>query len=233
MIEQFLIAQTLGPLGPTNFLKHAIHLIASSGVPPEIPIFLLLLPLATTLIVASRYLIGIQGLGIFTPVMLAVVFLSTGITLGVALFLTILLIEVLATIIFRKLRVHFMAKIAAILWLVCLGLLFALTLVAKFDLQMVPPPASLVPILILILLGENLAEIQVRKTSKKAARAITETLALAILAFLVLNSQALKTMAIFYPELLVLLTLAFNLFLGQFTGLRLLEYKRFRKLLGE
>ena len=58
-----------------------------------------------------------------------------------------------------------------------------------------------------------------------------ETFLLAILAFLVLNSSAFQRMMLLSPEALLFLTLAIDLWVGHFTGLRLLEYRRFRKLL--
>jgi hypothetical protein len=91
--------------------------------------------------------------------------------------------------------------------------------------------SSLIPILILILIGENLAEVQLRKTAKKAIRATVETLILASLAFVILNALVLRKMMLLYPEAMVILVAVLDIWVGQFTGLRLLEYRRFRKLL--
>jgi hypothetical protein len=91
--------------------------------------------------------------------------------------------------------------------------------------------SALIPILILILIGENLAEIQLRKTPRKALRAMIETLILASLAFFVLNSSVLQRMVLLYPEAMVILVAILDIWVGQFAGLRLLEYHRFRKLL--
>jgi len=230
MLEQILTNQQLGSLGPTNFLKYAIHWAVSQGYSLELVVLLLLLPLAIMLIALARLLIGIQGLGIFTPVMVAVVFLATGIVPGLLLFLVILLIEILVILLLRKLKIHFMTKMALVLLIVCLGFFPLLLLSLKFN----PPSlfnSSLIPILILILIGENLAEVQLRKSPKKAIRATVETLILASLAFFVLNSAGLRKITLLYPELLIFLVVALDIWMGQFTGLRLLEYRRFRKLL--
>lgn len=230
MLEEIFLNQTLGPLGFTNFLKHAIHWAVAQGFSLELLVLLLLLPLAATLVAFARCFVGVGGLGIFAPLMMGVIFLATGIIPGILLFLFILLVEILVINLLKKLKIHFIAEMALILLIVCLGFFLLLALVAQFNLQSLLN-FSLIPVLILILLGENLAEIQVRKSPQKAARAITETLILATLAFFILNSIFLKKVALLYPEAIVFLVAIADLLIGRFTGLRLLEYRRFRKLL--
>jgi len=89
----------------------------------------------------------------------------------------------------------------------------------------------LTSILVLILLGENLAETQFRKPPQKITKITIENLILATLSFFILSSYFLRKMAILYPELTILIALLANIIVGRFTGLRLLEYRRFRKLL--
>ncbi len=142
----------------------------------------------------------------------------------------ILLIEILVILLLRKIKIHFIAKMALVLLIVCLGFLPLLLLLTRFNSANLFNSA-LIPILILILIGENLAEVQLRKTPKKAIRATIETLILASLAFFTLDSMALKRMMLLYPEAMVILVAILDIWIGQFTGLRLLEYRRFRKLL--
>ena len=230
MLEEIFLNQQLGSLGLTNFLRQAIHWAVAHGYSLEVLLLLLLLPLAITLVALARYLVGIQGLGVFTPVMMAVVFLSTGIIPGLLLFLIILLIEVLVILLLRKLKIHFIAKMALVLLLVCLGFFPLLLLSTKFNAAGLFNSA-LIPILILILIGENIAEVQLRKNPKKAIRATVETLILSSLAFFVLSSLVLRRMMLLYPEAMILLVAILDIWVGQFTGLRMLEYRRFRKLL--
>jgi hypothetical protein len=230
MLEEIFLNQQLGSLGLTNFLRQAIHWAVAHGYSLEVLLLLLLLPLAITLVALARYLVGIQGLGVFTPVMMAVVFLSTGIIPGLLLFLIILLIEVLVILLLRKLKIHFIAKMALVLLLVCLGFFPLLLLSTKFNTTSLFNSA-LIPILILILIGENIAEVQLRRNPKKAIRATVETLILSSLAFFVLSSLVLKKIMLLYPEAMILLVAILDIWVGQFTGLRMLEYRRFRKLL--
>lgn len=230
MLEEIFFNQQLAPLGITNFLRQAIHWGVAQGYSLEVLILLLLLPLALSVVAVGRYLIGLQGLGLFTPVMMGVAFLTTGIAPGLLLFLVILLIEILVIFLLRRLKIHFMAKMALVLLIVCVGLLPIFLLSLRLGTSNLFNSA-LIPILILILIGENLAEVQLRKTPRKALRATIETLILASLAFFVLNSIVLQRMVLLYPEAMVILVAILDIWIGQFAGLRLLEYHRFRKLL--
>jgi len=230
MIEQIFLNQNLGPLGLTNFLRYAIHWGVAQGYSLDLLLLILLLPLALTVVAIVRYLIGLQGLGLFPPLIMAVSFLKTGLWSGLILFLVILLAEILMILVFRKLKIHFMAKMALVLLPVCLLIFLSLFLVARFNFQFVFN-SSTVAVLVLLLTGENLAEIQLRKSFKKGTRAMLETFLLAILAFLVLQSLIFQKLMLLSPEALLFLTVAIDLWIGHFTGLRLLEYRRFRKLL--
>jgi hypothetical protein len=230
MLEEIFFNQQLGSLGITNFLRYAIHWGVSQGYSLEFLLLLLLLPLALGVVSLGRYLIGLQGLGLFTPVMMGVAFLSTGLVPGLIFFLLTFLLEILVIFLLRRLKIHFMAKMALVLLLVCLILLPLLLFLGRFNYTALFNSA-LIPILILILVGENLAEIQLRKTPRRAVRAVLETLVLSSLAFWVLSSLVLQRIVLLYPEAVVILTIALDIWVGQFVGLRLLEYHRFRKVL--
>lgn len=220
MIENLLV-QRLGPLGPTNFLRHAILAAVNAGVARETIVVLLLFPLVAALIAAARYLVGLKGFGIFTPAMLAVAFLATGISEGLAMFLLILAAATLARTITRRLKMHYLARMSLLLWFVCLAVFGGI-----FWLRI-----SIFPILILILLAENFIEVQIGKSLKEATSLTIETFILALGSYFLLSWQWLQRAVLTSPEIIVLGTAVFNLLLGRFTGLRLLEYRRFRKLL--
>ncbi len=230
MLLELLNSQDLGSLGPINFLKHALYWAVNQGFPLELLVLILLLPLAVSLVVLVRYLVGIQGLGIFTPVMMAVAFLSIGLIPGILLFLIILLIEIFAIYLLKRFKIHFLSKMSLVLLIICFCFFPLLVLFQKFNFQVLFNSSS-TSILVLILLGENLAEAQFKKPPKKITMVTAENLVLAALSFGVLNSFFLKKMVIFYPELIVLIALFINIIVGRFTGLRLLEYRRFRRLL--
>lgn len=220
MIIQVLGIQALGSLGPTNFLKHVIRLALDSGVRPEMILLLFLLPLVAALVSAVRYLVGLQGLGIFTPVMLAAIFWLTGINPGAYLFLIILTIATLARILLKKVRLHYLARMALLFWFVCVAVLMAL-----FWFKL-----STLSVLILILITQDFIKVQINKGWRIAWRLSLETFILGLIGLVLLSWPLLQRLVLLQPEIMVLGTAVLNLLLGRFTGMRLLEHRRFRRL---
>jgi hypothetical protein len=221
MIIQVLGAQSLGLLGPTNFLKHVIRLALDSGVSPETILLLFLLPLVAALVSAARYLVGIRGLGIFTPVMLAAVLWLTGINPGFYLFLIILATATLSRILLKRVRLHYLARMALLFWLVCVAVLVAL-----FQFKF-----SLPAVLVLILITQDFIRVQIGKPWRMAMRLIGETILLGLGGWALLSWSFLQQLVLLQPEIMFLGTAVLNFLLGRFTGMRLLEYRRFRRLL--
>jgi len=203
-----------------RFLKPLIFLALERGAEPKTLAVLLLFPLLTLFIAASRYLVGIKALGIFTPAILTVVFLEMGVLPGLGLFSLVLLTVSLGRALTRGLHLHYLARVSLIIWLVSI-VVFGVFFFFK---------TSLVALLILILVGENLLEVQISRGAKEAGSLIVETLILAVLGWWLLSWEWLQKAVLGEPEIFLILTAVGNILLGRFTGLRLLEYKRFRRL---
>jgi len=213
--------QQLGPLGITNFLKYAIELSVQRGIPANQIGYLLLLPLVACFIAIARYVVGLRGFGIFTPVMLAVVFLIMGLIPGVSLFIMIVVVATMARIIMRKIKIHYLARMALVIWVVCLAVFFAMYL---FEI-------SILPVMLLILLAENFVEAQISQSPNRAVQLTAETFVMALGCFGLMSWSLLHKWATAEPEILLVVTVILNLLVGRFTGMRILEYQRFRRLL--
>ncbi|MGB9911555.1 MAG: 7TM domain-containing protein [Microgenomates group bacterium] len=204
-----------------HFFQPLIEELLNQGVPSQTIAGLLLFPLITLLIAGSRYLIGIRGLGMFFPAVLAVIFLNLGLANGLILFFLVLIVVTLGRILTLKLHLHYLARMSLLIWLVSLGIFLSLFWVNN----------PLFPLLVLILLGENLVEVQITKGRKEAFKLVLETLILSFISFFLLSLETLQNLVLSQPEIFLILTALGNIFLGRFTGLRLLEYKRFSRLL--
>ncbi len=86
-------------------------------------------------------------------------------------------------------------------------------------------------ILIVMLLTENFMETQLIKSQSEAIRLTVETLILATACSLIVASPSIQQAVIVNPELTLILVAVFNIIIGRYNGLRLLEYLRFRTLL--
>jgi hypothetical protein len=231
-LEALLRKQVLGPIWPTNPIKYAIRGAVSVGVPPNTIVLLLLLPAVAAIIAAARHLVGIRGFGIFLPAALSVVFIATGPIVGLGLFLIIVTVSTTARILLRrsKIKLQYLPRMSLILLFVVVGVLFTLfaaPVIRQPDLANV----SIFPVLILALLAEDFARVQIGKSAKTAVNITTETLILALISYMFLTLESVQEFALLNPEILILMVLAFNFLMGKYVGLRFVEYWRFRKLI--
>lgn len=206
-----------------NIFQQLVQQAIASGVSVETIVLLLLLPLVVSVVAAARHFIGFRGFGILIPATISVVLAATGIINGILVFLTILIVATFARIVLRKLKLQYLPRMALVLWFVSLGVLLMIFFFST--------TISIFPILILILLAENFIEVQIERSFREAVQLTFETLIIALAGWLVLSFKALQQFALTRPEIVILIPLVFNIILGRFTGLRLLEHWRFRRLL--
>lgn len=218
--------------GITNLLQQAIRNAISQGVPANVIVLVLLFPLVSSFIAASRHIIGLRGFGIYIPAVLSVALVSTGIIEGIALFLAIILVALPAKKFLAKFKLPYLPRTAILLWFVSLAIL-AVQLLAPFLNMVKLMTVNIFPILILVLLAENFLDAQSRTKPADAIALTIETLSLAFLSGLLLKWETLQKFALLRPELLIIFSLAVNLLVGKFVGLRVSEYFRFRSLMEE
>lgn len=230
-LEELLNKQKLGSvLG--NPVKYAIRGAVAAGVPANTIVLLLLLPISAFVIAVTRNVIGIRGFGIFLPAALSVVFVAIGPFVGILLFLLIVAISTFVRIVLRKLKVKllYLPRMALILWAVVigvLGVLFSVPIIKSASLTNV----SIFAVLILILLAEDFIRVQLGKSVKTAISLTTETLIIALISFIFLTLKPLQNFVLLKPEITLLGTGILDIILAKYSGLRLMEIWRFRKLI--
>lgn len=237
-LERLLDDQSIGPLSVTNVLQHAIRRAVNQGVPPNTIVLLLLFPVVATMIAAARHLVGLRGFGVFTPAVIAVTFLATGIRLGLTMFVAILVIAMGGRMLLRYIRLQYLPQMAQLILFLCLGiigiLLVSPTVTAMtgsmfgFDRLLA---IGIFPILLLILLTESFISVQISHGWKRAAHVTVETIILATASYVAMNVPSIQDWVLTNPEVTIVGVALTNVALGRFTGLRILEYWRFRELL--
>lgn len=227
-----MATQVLGPVWPANFLKYAIRGAINAGVPVNTIILLLLLPLVALVIAAARNIVGIRGFGIFLPASLSVVFVAVGPLVGIGLFLVIVAVSTMVRLILRKLKIklQYLPRMALILWAVVLGVLGILFLTPVVTYPQLTH-VSIFAVLILVLLAEDFIRVQLGKSAKTAIGLTGETLILALISYLFLTFKPLQEYVLANPEISLLLVGILDFLLAKYSGLRLREIWRFRKLI--
>lgn len=231
-LEKILKNQALGPTWPFNPIKYAIRGAVASGVPANTIVLLLLLPIVTFVIAFSRNVVGIRGFGIFLPAALSVVFVATGPIVGLGLFLVIVAIATLVRMALRKLKIklQYLPRMSFILWAVVFGVLGVLFMAPVLNFPSLAN-VSIFAVLVLILLAEEFSRVQLGKSAKTAVNLTFETLVLSFISYAFLVFQPLRAYVLLNPEVSLILVAAADLILGKYTGLRVMEYYRFRKLI--
>ncbi len=216
-------------LKPWNFLSFFVGFMVDRGVPLNTIYLILILPVIATVMAFSRQIIGLKALGIYTPSIVAVSFLVTGLKYGLTLFIVTLLVGTLGRLLARKVRLAYLPRMAIVLTLVSFAI-FSFFMVGTFFGKSGLIEISIFPILVMVLLTEKFITVQIERGSKAAVIIVVETLLLSIVCYWLASWQSLKILILGYPEF-VLLTVVFNYLIGRWPGLRLTEYYRFRKVI--
>ena len=119
-----------------------------------------------------------------------------------------------------------MALILCFVSVSVLGVLFLAPLIRVQDITSV----SIFPVLIMALLAEDFARVQLGKSVSTAIDLTAETLILSLVSYIFLTLDSLRQFALFNPEVFLLSVAGFDLLLGKYVGLRLMEFWKFRKL---
>jgi len=210
-----------------NSLSFLISKAIERGVPTNTIVLLLLLPLVATLVSVLHYFIGVSGYGIFMPTMMAVAFLATGIVGGLVLMAVILAITLLGNLVVKKFKLHFWPARSITLLFVGLGIFGGMMVVSYlriFDVSKI----SIFPILFMILLTEDFVRTQLVKSKKEAVRLTVGTLILGVLGAMIMEMKWLQNTVLNYAEVVVILVILINIWVGNYSGIRLSEIKRFK-----
>ena len=215
-----------------NSFRWMIRLAIDRGVSTNTIVLLLLLPLIATLVSFLHYVVGLAGYGIFMPTMIAVAFLATGFFGGLLLFALILIISLVGNFILKKLKIHFWPARAINLMFISVAV-FGLMLLTSFVDLIDISSISIFPILFMILLAEEFVRTQLVKSKSEAKNLMIGTIILAISGGVLMNFSSIQSLVLRYPELVILIVLVSNLLIGNYSGIRLTEIKRFKGAIRE
>ncbi len=229
VLAAYLDEHPIGKLTWNNLIQKAIRKAIASGMPANIIVILLLFPIIASLVAFSRHVIGLKGFGIYIPAVLSVAFVSTGIITGIIVFGAVLSTALMSRPIMKKLKLPMLPRTAMLLMSVSVAILALMLVGSVYNINIVLN-ISIFPLLIIILLTENFMETQLFSSQKEALQITFETLLIAVLCSLIIGSEPLQKFVILRPELTLLGVALINLAIGKYTGLRLLEYLRFRDL---
>jgi hypothetical protein len=216
--------------------------LLNSGIEIESLVLLLLLPVAATLIGIARHLIGFKSLGIYLSLVLVFIFYElgliegtvysdplVGLKHGILLVVVIFLSAAFSYKLVRKMSIHYYPKLSIILVNVTLTLLLMIIIFQLLGISYLIKINTFTLILIAGI-AEKYISILTRKRLKETLIITAESLAQAIICYLIISLHPFIDFIIKYPYAILLL-FPINYLVGKFAGLRLSEYIRFKKIL--
>ena len=229
-------------LRPLLVITSLVTYLIEAGIPENTLALILLLPVIATVISFMKQVIGITTLGIYTPSIFTLIFLTLGLQFSLIALIVILTVGISGRFALRKLRLLYIPKLAIVISLVSLAILALLLISAR--LQIVDAPfiaLAIFPIMIMVTLTEKFINVQKEKGLSSTMLLDIETVIAAIIAyfvsggpinlgFTIIQWEWLRNMILTYPEFIFVFIIG-NIFLGRWTGLRLFEYIRFREIL--
>ena len=206
-------------------LMHAWARAVRAQVPLGALTLILILPIIASLVVVARLVVGLETFGMFGPVIVSLAFITTGLWWGALIFVVVVGLGATLRTALQRLRLQAVARLAILIALVA-AVMGGLTLVGA-TLGIGPLlNISIFPMVIMSNVIENFAASQTEFGTWQALRMTATTLGLALTCYLVVDRAGLQSLVLAVPELL-LATVAFDVLLGKWRGLRLLEYARF------
>jgi hypothetical protein len=216
-------------LRPWNLLSYLVNVMIERGVPSNTIQLILMLPVIVFIVAFMKQIVGLTTLGVYTPSVLALSFIALDLTYGLAFLLAILVIGTLSRLFLKRYRILYIPRMAIVLTIVSLSILVLMFFGAYFQIGNVVGIAVF-PMLMMSTLVERFVAIQGEQGLKSALIVVGEAILVAVICTIVAEWPWLKGVMLGHPEL-ILLFLILNVLLGRWTGLRVIEYYRFREII--
>ncbi|KQQ60065.1 inactive transglutaminase family protein [Pseudomonas syringae] len=223
------LAQLTDENTDADFLSYSLY-----GLPLQTQqsfMIMVMIPIGVLVILVLRNLIGLQTLGTFTPVLIALAFRETQLDFGILLFTVITALGLSLRSYLEHLKLQMLPRLSVVLTFVVV-LIAAISLFShKLGLER-GLSVSLFPMVILTMTIERLSITWEERGASHAMKVAIGTLFAASLAYLIMTVPQLTYFVFTFPAVLLVLV-GFMLAMGRYRGYRLTELVRFRAFLKE
>jgi hypothetical protein len=189
---------------------------------------LLLLPLGAAVVVFMRVMVGLQTAGTFMPVLIALAFLQTSLLPGLISFVAVIGIGLVLRGYLSRLNLLLVARIATLIVLV----IFVISVLSIVGYQLGYSTGMTITFFPMIIMAWTIERMSILWEEEGAHEVLIQgggSLLVAVGAYLLMQMPLLQHLSFNFPELNLLL-LAAILGMGQYTGYKLSELRRFRAM---
>lgn len=210
-----------------NYSPFTSWLIAN-GLPEKTLELLIAITIVATVVSIFRYILGTKSYGIYAPIILAIAYSYTGLKYGLATTVVVITTTLISHYLLKKIRMHYITRIAINYCLLAVAIMGFVLIAHRYKLGLENisniPPLALIGI---ATLSDFFIKQLVRKSFKSSITTFVGTLLVATVGWFIITRDFASNYVInnlwIIPALIV-----FNLLIGQFRGLRLNDYFRFK-----
>jgi len=204
--------------------------LLNNGISQQILELLVAIAILATIVSLARYLFGSKSYGIYAPIILSIAYSYTGLKYGLAITTVVITTSLLSYSILKKIRMHYITRIAINYCILTISLMLFFVLVKKFGLTLENleyiPPLAFVSI---AALGDFFTKQYVKKSLKTSLVILFSTIAISTIGWYVITRDIVSKYLInnlwITPVLIIV-----NIIVGQFKGLRVKDYLRFKSI---
>ena len=190
--------------------------------------WLMVFPLAILVIAVVRNFVGLKTMGTFTPMLIAMALVKTGLDAGLLCFAIIMGLGLLIRALFSKLNLLLVPRISAVVVCVILIIQYMTEISYRFDSD-IGTASTFFPIIIMAWVIERASITWEEEGAFNACREIIYSLIAALATYAIICNETIRYIMFAFNELNIVL-LFLIMMLGTYTGYRLTELKRFRPL---
>ncbi|MCI8211091.1 hypothetical protein AUC61_16290 [Pseudomonas sp. S25] len=223
------LAQLTDASTDADFLEYSLY-----GLPLETQqtfMIMVMIPIGVLVILVLRNLIGLQTLGTFTPVLIALAFRETQLGFGIILFTVITALGLSLRSYLEHLKLQMLPRLSVVLTFVVVLIAAISVLSHKLGLER-GLSVALFPMVILTMTIERLSITWEERGGGHAMKVAIGTLFAASLAHIIMSVPELIYFVFTFPAVLLILV-GFMLAMGRYRGYRLTELVRFKAFLKE
>ena len=207
--------------------------LLDNGISKHTLELLLAITIVATIVSLFRYIFGTKSYGIYAPIILAIAYSYTGLKYGLSITFVVVLISLLSYSVLKKIRMHYITRIAVNYCLLTIGLIAFIIIIKKYGLGLENisnvPPLALISI---ASLSDFFTKQFVQKSLKSSLTNLTSTVLVASVGWFIITREYISNYMI-NNLWIILVLIGINLLIGQFKGLRLKDYYRFRSVVKE
>lgn len=212
-------------------LSHLVTRFVAQGIPINTVYLLLAFPFIMFVITFARQVVGISTLGIYAPGVIALALLILGIGYGLAVLMVVVIVSTILRLFLNRFNLMYVPKTSLVLSAIGLSFLAVMGFLSYAQTSL-SGSLAIFPMLVMSTISEKFISAQSETGSRGAFFGVIRTIAVALVAYYLVAWSAFTNLLLSWPELVIVPFLLIIL-LGRFTGLRLMEYVRFRSLFRE